>query len=121
MVIHRWLETKTTQRKGKQMNTKEYNGWTNYETWLIKLWQDNSEGEQSFWRETAEECVKVDGREDAVRSLSDIMKEHYETASEGIVGNVGFWTDLIGAALCEVNWREISEHWIDEVPITVTA
>jgi len=26
------------------MTTKEYNGWTNYETWLVKLWIDNDEG-----------------------------------------------------------------------------
>lgn len=62
------------------MNTKEYNGWTNYETWLVKLWQDNDQGDQEYWQKQAEECVRVDG-EHAPTSLSDIMKEHYEEAS----------------------------------------
>ena len=33
------------------MNT--HNGWTNYETWLVKLWQDNSEGDPQCWPITA--------------------------------------------------------------------
>jgi hypothetical protein len=93
---------------------KEYNGWTNYETWLVKLWQDNSEGDQEFWRDQAEECVKTDGKEASVMSLADIMKEHYEAGASELATDCGFWCDLIRAALSEVNWREISQHWIDE-------
>ncbi len=96
------------------MNTKEYNGWTNYETWLINLWQNNDQSDQAYWEEKATECFGVDA-DSAVLSLSDIMKEHYEQASEEVAGVNGFWTDLIGAALAEVNWREISEHWIEAV------
>lgn len=96
------------------MNTKEYNGWTNYETWLVKLWQDNSEGDQSFWRDQAEECVKMYGKQTGLFKLSGGMKEHYSDASEQLSGVEGFWADLMGAALSEVNWHEISEHWINE-------
>lgn len=28
------------------------------------------------------------------------------------------WADLMGAALSEVNWREIAEHWLDDVDKT---
>lgn len=96
-------------------NDTTYNGWTNYETWLVKLWQDNDQGEQEFWREQAEECIKTDGKESAVRSLSDIMREHYQDAQAELSGVTGFWADLIGAALGSVNWREISQAWVDEV------
>lgn len=96
------------------MSDKTYNGWTNYETWLVKLWQDNDQGEQDFWRDQAEECVKVDGREHGVTSLADIMKEHYSDASGELAGVTGFWADLLGAALCSVNWREIASSWIEE-------
>ena len=27
---------------------KTYNGWTNYETWNVKLWLDN-DGELDYW------------------------------------------------------------------------
>lgn len=28
-----------------------YNGWSNYETWNVKLWIDNEEGSYDYWRE----------------------------------------------------------------------
>ena len=33
-----------------------YNGWTNYETWAVKLWIDNDEGTYTYWRERTREC-----------------------------------------------------------------
>jgi len=54
------------------MTKNEYNGWTNYETWLVKLWQDNDQGELEYWQKQSEECVRVDG-EHAPTSLSDIL------------------------------------------------
>jgi len=32
----------------------KYNGWTNYETWAVKLWMDNEEPSYRYWRERAE-------------------------------------------------------------------
>ena len=29
-----------------KMEDKKYNGWTNYETWLVNLWIDNDEAVQ---------------------------------------------------------------------------
>jgi hypothetical protein len=31
-----------------------YNGWTNYETWLVKLWLDNDQWSQEAMLELAE-------------------------------------------------------------------
>ena len=28
--------------------SERYNGWTNYETWLVNLWMDNEQGSQEF-------------------------------------------------------------------------
>lgn len=97
------------------MTNKEYNGWYNYETWVVNLWMDNDEGSQSYWREQAEECVKVDGREGAVSSLEDLMKEYHDERAEEIFGSnqCGVLSDLMGAALSEVNWREIAQHWVE--------
>lgn len=103
------------------MNEKAYNGWTNYETWLVKLWQDNSEGDQAFWRDQAEERLKTDGRKSAVGSLADIMKERYEEMASELSGVTGFWADLLNASLSDVNWREISQHWIIEAYDALTS
>ena len=35
------------------MTDKEYNGWTNYETWNVALWIDNERGTQNDRRERA--------------------------------------------------------------------
>lgn len=104
------------------MTNKEYNGWHNYETWVVNLWMDNDEGSQSYWQEQAEECVKVDGREDAVTSLSDLIKDnHEEQWSEINQDRASVFSDLMGAALSEVNWREIAQHLVDEVAVEVEA
>ncbi len=104
------------------MTNKEYNGWTNYETWLVKLWIDNDEGSDGYWSEQAEECVKVDGRENAVRSLGDLIREQHEQLWSEIHGDkCGVFQDLMTSALHEVNWEEIAHHYVDEVEIEVEA
>jgi len=104
------------------MTNKEYNGWYNYETWVVNLWMDNDEGSQAYWLEQAEECVKVDGKEDAVSSLEDLIKEDHEQRWSGInQDRASVFSDLMGAALSEVNWREIAQHLVDEVEVEVEA
>lgn len=93
----------------------KYNGWTNYETWLVKLWQDNEQGDQEYWRFQAEECVKKHGPKEAVYSLAERMQTHYEDDWYDMhCDGAGLFTDLMTSALRTVNWREIAEHWVNE-------
>jgi hypothetical protein len=105
---------------------KTYNGWTNYETWNVALWMDNEPGTYEDAREKARDAyrdVEVPSymltictpREWAARQLADTLKDEYEEASCEMVPQGTVWADLIGAALSEVNWREIAENLIDEV------
>lgn len=111
------------------MNVKEYNGWTNYETWVVNLWMDNEEGKYDYWREVAQEIhddleeptnsmTKMD---EAVYLLADRLKDDHENAKDEILGslelNSSLWADLLGAALSEVNWREIAEHLLENVEV----
>jgi hypothetical protein len=91
----------------------EYNGWFNYETWLVKLWMDNDEGAYRMWQGIAKEVNdEYPKRDNAVGQLSKrLQAEHEEAAPE----TTGLWADLMNAALAEVNWFEIAEHLIDEV------
>jgi len=99
---------------------KTYNGWTNYETWAVKLWMDNDQGSDSYWCETAQEIydeAEADRHftreERATLNLSDRLKDEHEEARPDLGASI--WSDLLGAAMSEVNWHEIAEHYIEDV------
>ena len=114
-----------------KMNHKEYNGWTNYETWVVNLWMDNEEGTYDYWREVAEDVYNNQARDnttvgmtrmdEAVYLLADRLKDDHEDRKDSILENADLtasvWADLLGAALAETNWREIAEHLLENVEV----
>lgn len=98
------------------MNRSDYNGWTNYETWLVKLWMDNDEGSQSFFNELAEDTVREDKDDPSVSDLADRIKDYHEEALPQLEG---FAADLMNAAMSEVNWHEIAESLINDAKETL--
>lgn len=103
------------------MADQTYNGFTNYETWLVNLWMDNEQGSQEFFRETAKKIY--DGPRNAYRehltreadagfTFADWLKAHHQEHRPELPGVYG---DLLGAALASVNWDEIARHYIDAV------
>lgn len=85
--------------------SRKYNGWTNYETWCVNLWIDNEEASQDFWHRAAERAKDV-------YQLAGWMRTHFE---EAVPALDGFWADMPGAALSEVDWDEIATHMFDSV------
>jgi hypothetical protein len=125
----------TTQTETAPKPDTTYNGWTNYETWLLGLWIDNEESSSTYWNGRGREAfdsaagscsayAKFTGREiftqreRAAIALADDLKTDFEEASCNMLEEAGhsasFWADLIGAALSEVNWREVAEHYLPE-------
>ena len=92
-----------------------YNGWTNYETWNVKLWLDNDEGSYLYWRERAEERY-AEGKagEDMDSAVSDLRDELQSSHEENMPEVHGTYADLLGAALSEVNWHEIAESLMED-------
>jgi len=96
-----------------------YNGYTNYETWVVNLWMDNEQGSQEFFRETAKQIhAETDayGTAFTVAELArirfaDWLKQYYadENRPEYVRGLYG---DLLNAALSEINWLEIARNYI---------
>ena len=105
-----------------------YNGWTNYETWLVNLWMDNEQGSQAFWHDVARECWAESGPKrpnpytdhdgNARILLADRLKDEHEEAQPEVTG---VFADLIRVALAEVNWYEIARGLLDTVKEEVAA
>jgi hypothetical protein len=98
-----------------------YNGWTNYETWLVNLWMDNEPGSQEFFRDT---CRSIHAETDAYNTgltvaevarfrFADWLKQYYTDEQRPELP--GLYGDLIGAALASVNWDEIARHYIEDL------
>ena len=86
------------------MAQETYQGWTNYETWLIKLWIDNEQSSQDYWLKATEIA-------DNPTELADQLKDEYEGAMPELNG---VWFDLLATSIGKVNWYEIAESLIDE-------
>ena len=92
------------------MNEKEYNGWTNYETWLTALWIGN----EPYLDETVKEIV-LSHADSHGFALDTAVKEFISELVNEDMPEAGLATDLMGAALQEVDWQDITEHYVDEL------
>ena len=106
--------------KGEQhaMNTNEYNGWTNYETWLANIWLSNDQWTVEFLDSTWNDQLMPDAIEqelsdaDLVELMAHLVSNTLEELTETGTG-ASLASDLINAALGEVNTREIAHALIE--------
>ena len=77
-----------------------YNGWTNWETWMINLHFDG---------------YFEDYRDDQNLVQPEVVKDVVEEIVFDLEGsNNPLISDLINGSLQEVNWEEIAEHYNTE-------
>ena len=98
------------------MDTKKYNGWTNYATWRIALEmfdgytaEDLNPNVEKATREDCKEYVET-YIEDTTRWYRSLDKNEGRNG-KGLV-YIGGWAN---AFLADVNWQEIADHLNDEV------
>lgn len=93
-----------------------YNGWTNYETWCVALWMDNEESSYRYWRKVVLEVYELTNRESEPAKIrfAQRLKDEHEDKSP-LIDSANVYTDLLNAALSEVNWYEIAENLISDV------
>ena len=100
-----------------QKTNEEYNGWTNYETWNVKLWIDNDQGLQEMVREF-ERCNQGNPHLYQVQK-DDELRDYVWTLFEGDEEipqlATGPFCDLLGAAWAKVDWKSIREHIAEEI------
>lgn len=104
-----------------------YNGWTNYETWVVKLWMDNEQPSCEFWQHETRRIylasaahpslnARLTGHEPftqserAVLTLAETLKASHEDALPELQG---FAADLLNGAMSAVNWHEIARSLVE--------
>jgi hypothetical protein len=86
-----------------------YSGWTNYETWAVKLWLDNEES-------TYKECVELSQNSANVYELSQQLEAYVDEYIVCDAPSSGLTADLFLSAFQNVNWREIAEAYREDYP-----
>lgn len=76
------------------MANEPFNGWTNYETWMVGLWFNDS-----FDADSAESLC--------ADSYRDTVYDYVENGMGG--GPTGFISDIIDGFLGAVNWAELAD------------
>ena len=98
------------------MQTQTYNGWTNYETWNVALWLGNEEGSYLMCREMAQEAREMyAGNEDETATaiyLADALQALVLECAPELPASM--FSDLLNAALSEVNWYEIAQNTLSD-------
>jgi hypothetical protein len=88
------------------MNERECNGWSNYPTWVAKLWIDNDEG-------TANEVNDLIKATPSDYEASKLLQSYMEDPAMDILEDAGvmssLMSDLMSYAYGDVNWQEIVE------------
>ena len=99
---------------------KTFNGWSNYQTWAVNLWITNTQSSYFHWRNRTKEILGEPATQDDVRlalaTLADEIREAIE--EECAIPNANLASDLMNAALAEVDWHEIAQALMDDADFT---
>ena len=88
---------------------REYNGYSNYETWNFMLWAGNDEPLYKLVQKAVKRCKELGGDiSDLANDLNDITHE------EAPELKTSFYSDVMMASVREVNYHEVAEHLLEE-------
>ncbi len=88
-----------------------YNGYANYETWLVNVWIDNEQDSIDFWVDAAKhyynkakETKFFTRQEEAVFLFADDMKEYFEDNIPDSTEIGGLYADMLHGCMTVVDW-----------------
>ena len=93
--------------KSKQQSRRHelgYNGWANYETWLVNVWEFTN-----YFLETALDQEMSEVSAEWCQDLFDEMVDSDMPSRNGII------SDMVNASISEIDWRDIADHVNDDL------
>lgn len=88
------------------IQTKEYNGWSNRETWLGNLWLSNDEG---FY----ELLCRAIKENDTIWETAQYIERELRDQLQDEIDNASMWQDLLRTAFDQIDWVEIVTSNVD--------
>lgn len=94
------------------MTRNPYNGWTNYETWNIKLWIDNEQA----WQEQALEIARHADEDisDCARALEQWALDPETGMFPDTLPTCGPVADALTVYRSEIDWYSIAESYLED-------
>jgi hypothetical protein len=103
---------------------EKYNGWANYETWAMELWNSNESGTDATINDGVYELVKnmqEDGEDDidiltaAAHHVEELSQMFWKDAFDERNFNASYGpiSDYVNSSWAMVNWHEIARHRVD--------
>lgn len=93
----------------------DYNGWTNYETWLYSVWDEDNQAYRTAWEvynEGSYDLANSDDKRKFETDVAETLEEQFDNYIDSL-DIAGFVLDLIHNQ--SINWREIASHACDSL------
>ena len=88
---------------------KEYNGWSNWETWVTKLWLDNDQYVYEMICEMVSEAKKDDGEGITGADLHEFVWNTWDP--EGMYMHGSLFCEFVVSGMNTTNWDEIASAY----------
>lgn len=88
-----------------QEQTVNYNGFSNYETWLVYVWLYNDVERQAIIQEANDQEGGTNAKAAWLeRELEELLQLQFDEMGDE---DCNLWTELLAAAFGRVNWPEL--------------
>ena len=88
---------------------KEYNGWSNWETWVAKLWLDNDEYVHAMIVQMVQDAKGSDGEGISGEELEEFTWNTFDPDGRYYgIKEANLFTEFVMSGMNTVNWGEIA-------------